>query len=97
MHCGGPEHRYSFVMFTFSGPLELYGSTCLFGNRVALNPGLGGVSDVASAIISNEHTLSNRVCCFQISDAVYPKDLIFRLFETRFYRSFSRLLLHSTL
>ena len=40
--------------FTLSGPLGLKGSTLLFGSRVALNPGLGGVSDVASAVISHE-------------------------------------------
>ena len=28
----------------------------LFGNRVALNPGLGDVRDVASAIMSHEQT-----------------------------------------
>ena len=28
----------------------------LFGNRVALNPGLGSVRDVASTIISHERT-----------------------------------------
>ena len=37
--------RYS-VIFTFSGPLGLKDSTLLFGNRVALKPGLGGVRDV---------------------------------------------------
>ena len=47
----------------------------LFGNRVALNSGLGGVRDFASAIISHEQTQSNRVCCFQSLDAVFPKDL----------------------
>ena len=47
----------------------------LFGNRIALNPRLGGLKDVASAIISHERTLSNRVCCFQTLDAVFPKDL----------------------
>ena len=49
----------------------------LFGNRVALSPGLGGVRDVASAIFSHEQTQSNRVCCFQTLDAVFPKDLFF--------------------
>ena len=47
---------YGPQVFTCSGPLGLYGSTFLFGNRVALNPGLGGVRDVASAIISPEQT-----------------------------------------
>ena len=46
----------------------------LFSNRVALKPGLGGVRDVASAIISHEQTQSNRVCYFQNLDAVFPKD-----------------------
>ena len=45
----------------------------LFGNRVARNPGLGGVGDVASAIISHEKTQSNGVCCFQTLDTVFPK------------------------
>ena len=38
--------------------------------------GLGGVRDVASAIISYEQTQSNRVCCFQTLDAIFPKDLL---------------------
>ena len=75
--CFLPEHRYSVVNFTFSGPLGLLDSTLLFGSRVAfnkglsvaLNPGLGGVRDVAPAIISHE------ACYFQTSDAVFPKDL----------------------
>ena len=36
------------------------------------NPGLG-VKDVAAAILSNKQTQSNRVCCFQTMDAVFPK------------------------
>ena len=51
----------------------------LFGNRVALNPGLGGVRDVASAIISHEQIQWNWVCYFQTLDTVFPNDL-FRLF-----------------
>ena len=47
----------------------------LFESRVALNPGLGGVMDVESAIICHEQTQSNRVCCFQSPDAVFTKDL----------------------
>ena len=47
----------------------------LFGNRVALNPGQGDVRDVASAATSHEQTQSNRICCFQTLDAVFPKDL----------------------
>ena len=39
--------------------LGLYGSPLLFGSRVALNPGLGGMRDVASVIISHEQTHSN--------------------------------------
>ena len=31
--------------------------------------------DVASAFISHEQTQSNRACCFQTLDAVFPKDL----------------------
>ena len=71
-----PVHQYGVVIFTFSGSLGLLGSTLLFGTRVALNPGLGGVRDVASAIISHEQTQSNRVCCFQTLDVVFPKDLL---------------------
>ena len=56
-------------MITFSGPLGL------FWNIVVLNPELGGVSNVASAIISHEQIQSNRTCCFQTSDAVSPKGL----------------------
>ena len=51
-----PVHRYSVVIFTFSGPLGLLGSTRLFESIVALNPVLGGLRDVASAIISHEQT-----------------------------------------
>ena len=46
----------------------------VYGNRDALNPRLGGVKDVASAIISPEQTQSNRVYCLQTLDAVFPKD-----------------------
>ena len=46
----------------------------MFGNRVALNPGLGGVRDVTSVVISHEQIQSNRVCYFQTVDAVFPKD-----------------------
>ena len=55
----------------------------LFGNIIVLNQGLGGVRDVASAIISHEQTQSNRVCCFQTLDAVIPKGLFSDYF---FYR-----------
>ena len=30
-------YRYSVVIFTFSGPLGLWGSIFIFGNRVVLN------------------------------------------------------------
>ena len=33
-------HRYCVVVSTFSGPFGLLDSKLLFGNRVALNPGL---------------------------------------------------------
>ena len=35
VHCGGPEHQYSFVMFTFSGPLVWYGSTFIWEQSCA--------------------------------------------------------------
>ena len=44
----------------------------LFDSRVALNPGLGGVRDVASAIFCHEQTQYHRACCFHIFDAVCP-------------------------
>ena len=69
-----PAHRYSVVIFTFSGLLGLQGSIFCLVIRVALNPGLGGVRDVTSAIISHEQTQSNRICYFQTLDAVFPKD-----------------------
>ena len=50
----------------------------LFESRVAINPGLGGVRDIVSAIISHEQT---RVCRFQLLDAVFPKDLLIRYFK----------------
>ena len=61
-----PVHRYSVVIFTFSGPLGLQNSTLLFGNRVALNPGLGGVRDVASAIISHEQINKTESAIFKL-------------------------------
>ena len=36
---------------------------------------LGGVKDATSVIIPHEQTQSNRICCFQNLDAVFPKDL----------------------
>ena len=59
----------------------------LFESRVALKPGLGGLMDVASAIIYHEQTQSN--CCFQTLDVVFPKDLIsdyFGLLKPRLFR-----------
>ena len=46
----------------------------LCGNRVALNPVLGGMRDVATAIIPHEQTQSNR-------DAVFSKDLFSDYFQ----------------
>ena len=48
----------------------------LIGNRVTLNSVQDGGRDVASTIISHEQTQSNRVCCFQTLDAVFPKDCV---------------------
>ena len=72
--------KHIMLFFTFSGPLGsgvlgLKGSTILFETRVAINPVLGDVRDVASGIISHEQTQSNRVCLFQTLDGVFPKDL----------------------
>ena len=52
-----------------------------------LNPGLRGVRDVASAIVSHEQTQSNRVCCFQTLDAVFPKDHLSDYFEKHLHLS----------
>ena len=46
-------HRYSVVIFLH---FLLLWDCRLFESRVALNPGLGRVRDVASAIISHEQT-----------------------------------------
>ena len=46
-----PVHRYVVVILTFSVPLRL-----CYLRAVALNSGLGGVRDVAYAIISHEQT-----------------------------------------
>ena len=69
-----PAYRYSVFYFSMFWSFGTVGFNILFGNRVALNPGLGAVRDVASAIISHEQTQSNRVCYFQTLDAVFPKD-----------------------
>ena len=55
------------------------GFIILFGNRVALNPGLANVRDVVYAIISHDQTQTNRVCCFQTLDAEFPNDLFFQI------------------
>ena len=52
----------------------------LFGNRVALNPGLGGVRDVASFITSHEQSQSHLVCCFQTLNAAFTNDFFFFFF-----------------
>ena len=68
-----PVHRYSFAIFTCSGPFGLQSSTFFGGSRYALKPGLGGVRDVASAIISHEQTQSNRVCVFKLRMLFFQK------------------------
>ena len=50
----------------------------LFGNSVALNPGQGGVRDVASAITSHEQTEYNRICYSQTLDDVFPTIFFFQ-------------------
>ena len=60
----------------------------LFENRVALNSGLDGMSDAASAIISHEQTPANRVFCF-LSLNVHFQKTSFQMisnFETINYR-----------
>ena len=57
----------------------------MFGNRVALNQGLGGARDVTSAIISHEQIQSNRVCCFQTLDDVFSKDLFSDYFDYKIF------------
>ena len=47
----------------------------LFESREAVNPGLGGVRDVVSAL-SFMNRLSKTVCCFQTMDVVFTKDLL---------------------
>ena len=80
-------HRYKTQITNF--PFNT-----LFGNRVTLNPGLhvGGVRDVASAIISHEQILSNWFCCFQTVDAVFPKEL----FSDYFHYAGSLLVINTT-
>ena len=52
----------------------------LFENWVALNPGLGGMRDVAFVIISHEPTQSNRVGSFSNFGCYVPKGSPFILF-----------------
>ena len=59
MQCGGPKKSprtsiqccYIYIFWSF-GTVGFK----IFESRVALNPGLGGVRDVAPAIISHEQT-----------------------------------------
>ena len=51
----GLVHQLNVVLFSVSGPLGLHDPQP-FESRVWLKPGLGGVIDVASAIISHEQT-----------------------------------------
>ena len=62
-----PEHRYSFGICTFSGP------TLVFGKIVSLNPGLGGVRDVASHL----NCLSTEPAVFNLW-MLYSKDHLWR-------------------
>ena len=50
-----------------------------FGSRVALNPGLGGVRDVASAIISHEQTQSKPSLLFSNFGCGYFQRICFCL------------------
>ena len=47
----------------------------LFRVALTLNPGLGGLWDVAYTIIFHERIQSNRVCCFLTLDAIRLKNL----------------------
>ena len=77
LKCNPAHHS---VIFTFSGLLGLQGSIfCLVTE--ALNPGLGGVRDVTSAIISHEQTQSNRVCYLNFGCCI-SKGSPFRLFDS---------------
>ena len=50
-----PVHRYNVLFLYFQVLLDCRVQR-LFESRVALNPGLGGVRDVASAIDPHEQT-----------------------------------------
>ena len=67
MPCDGPEslsvHRFSVVIFTFSGPLGLLGHN-LFEGRAALSPGLGDMRDVACVRISHGQIQKNERAVF---------------------------------
>ena len=65
--------RPNLMVLASTGKTPLYYIVTM--KLVFLHMRLGGVRDVASAIISHEQTQSNRVCCFQTLDAVFPKDL----------------------
>ena len=75
--CGGFKNSprssilccYFYIFWSFGtvGFYTLIGQ----GNRVALNPGLGGVRDVVYVINSHEQTQSNRVCCFHSNFGCY--------------------------
>ena len=53
----------------------------LYERRVALNPGLGGVTDVASAIISHEQTHKKTSLLFSNFGCCTSKGSLFRLFK----------------
>ena len=75
-------------LFKVSGSVLLdYGVQHWTESRVSLNVGLGGVGDVASSSSFHEQTQSNRICCFQTSDAVFPKDHLFKLFWNNHWTS----------
>ena len=73
------DHMSDHVYLKAKG---LHGRGLLFGSKVALNPGLGGVRDGASANISHEQTQSNRVTLSTLN-ATFPNDFFFRLFRDR--------------
>ena len=66
-----------FLLFLVFGTAGC--SKPLFWNRSEINSVLGGMRNVVSTIISHEQTKSNRVCCFVTLNAVFPRDLFFRL------------------
>ena len=48
---------------------------------MALNQELGGLRDVASAIISHERIQQNRLFCFEVLGAVFLKDRLYIKFK----------------